>query len=873
MAGGDGDGDLVTGDGDGDTVVDLRCATDADCDLPRAASAGCVDGLCTVTDCSTGFRNCDLRDDNGCESPPIDPDNCGGCGIKCEVDHGTAACLSNTCVIDSCDDGWGDCDDAPLDCETRLNSLTDCGACGETCGDDDVRNGTATCETGRCGPASCDDGFADCNAVPVDGCEARTDGTTGCGMCAVGHGECDGIPQNGCEPLNTVTNCGACGDACTPARAAGDCGGGSCLLAGCDADWADCDGRPANGCEQQLSVVGPCFPDDTCVRRLFNGTGYFFCQDARTWDQAQARCRGQLSGDLVRIDDAAEQAFVQGQSGADSWLGGGDGAVEGQWRWSDNGVQFWQGDGGGAATGGAYENWFSGSPDGSGNCMRMRPSGEWDDRSCDITLAYVCEVQGDLCPDDPQKAHPGQCGCGQPDTDGDGDGTADCADACAADAAKIEAGACGCGSPDTDGDGDDTPVCMDECECDGDGSKTTPGQCGCNAPDTDGDGDGTADCNDACALDPASQVAPCGFAYTPANFDPGTLDFGAAPSSTLSCGDVSIDTAGGVTINGWCGAAPTPVIIDQPGGTQAVVLPLKGLSLADGRTIRVTGTRPLILAVRDDADIAGKIDVGAAAETPGPGGNMACTAGTGEGNKDISGVEKGGGGGGGGGFGTAGGAGGAGHRGAGGGAAGAAEGDGTLTPLRGGCAGGRGGFDDRGTNSGRDGGGGGGALQISAGTNLWIRGTAVLAASGGGGQVGVRQEDGGGGGGSGGGILLQGAVVDLAAGAWVTAHGGGGGSGNSNDNVNGSAGSDGAAASGTAAGGGMANQGSGNGGAGGVAGLAPTVGAAGQNPAFDPGAGGGGGGGAVGRIRIHGGASCTGTGSAQISPAALVACP
>lgn len=77
----------------------------------------------------------------------------------------------------------------------------------------------------------------------------------------------------------------------------------------------------------------------------------------------------------------------------------------------------------------------------------------------------------DLCPDDPGKTAPGQCGCGNPDTDGDGDGTADCIDGCP-----------------------------------GDSGKSAPGQCGCGVADTDSDNDGVADCNDQCPGTPAGSI-------------------------------------------------------------------------------------------------------------------------------------------------------------------------------------------------------------------------------------------------------------------------------------------------------------------------------------------------------------------------------
>lgn len=72
-------------------------------------------------------------------------------------------------------------------------------------------------------------------------------------------------------------------------------------------------------------------------------------------------------------------------------------------------------------------------------------------------------VFGDLCPDDPDKTWPGQCGCGTPDTDSDGDGAADCVDGCPSDPQKAAPGECGCGIADTDGDEDGVADCNDLC--------------------------------------------------------------------------------------------------------------------------------------------------------------------------------------------------------------------------------------------------------------------------------------------------------------------------------------------------------------------------------------------------------------------------
>ncbi len=70
----------------------------------------------------------------------------------------------------------------------------------------------------------------------------------------------------------------------------------------------------------------------------------------------------------------------------------------------------------------------------------------------------------DGCPDDPDKAAPGQCGCANPDTDTDNDGTADCLDGCPNDPNKTEPDFCGCGVAETgDSDGDGVADCIDQC--------------------------------------------------------------------------------------------------------------------------------------------------------------------------------------------------------------------------------------------------------------------------------------------------------------------------------------------------------------------------------------------------------------------------
>eukprot|EP00808_Paulinella_micropora_P011522 g25188.t1 len=169
-----------------------------------------------------------------------------------------------------------------------------------------------------------------------------------------------------------------------------------------------------------------------------------------------------------------------------------------------------------------------------------------DGRSCLLTGYPNCT---DLCPTNPNKIHPGDCGCNAPDVDSDGDQLVDCLDACPQDYTKTYlTGICPCGVPDIDSDGDFVLNCLEACPfdpnktsqglcgcgqadpqvdmngdsvlnrsdctdlCPGDAEKFAPGICGCNISDVDTDHDGYADCLDVCPTDPAKwdNAGPCG---------------------------------------------------------------------------------------------------------------------------------------------------------------------------------------------------------------------------------------------------------------------------------------------------------------------------------------------------------------------------
>ncbi len=873
------------------------------------ATESCTTGQCLVTGCAADFRDCD-GDMRSCERPINTVSDCGACNAACSLPNASAACEGSpgarTCAVGSCTQFFEDCDDLTENgCEVNLQTDTDdCGACGYDCNDEE-HVASATCSGGSCA-FTCDANFRDCNNVDTDGCETSLLTNTNCGGCGVacartnasascstgtcqitscnsGYGQCDGNTGNGCESLSSLTNCGGCGQACLPSNATGACGTGSCEIASCAAGWEDCDGDVGNGCERNTATLGPCLPDESCVKSVFESRDYFVCPTVRNWSDARARCQMQLYGDLARIDSRDENVFVRAALVTNAWLGGTDGnapiSSEGQFRWANDTALFWTGVATGTAPVGVFTQWQGGEPNdhqGNEDCLEMyQASGNWNDQVCSTTRPFVCEVAGDLCPSDPGKTSPGQCGCGVADVDDDGDRTMNCIDGCPTDAAKLAAGVCGCNVSDVDGDSDGTPNCNDGCPTDG--NKTAAGQCGCNIADSDSDSDETADCNDACPTDGRRTAPPCAFPYDPSNYDPDDLDYVSAPNTTLSCSTtVTINTSGAGSITGWCGASPTFEMPASP--TEPAILPLQGLTVPSGTTVRVTGTRPLIFSINGDATIGGVINARGLGTEPGAGGNNCGAGAVGDNASHDGGDDDGDGGGAGGGFATAGGRGGAGLAGSGGAAASSTEGNDTLIPLRGGCQGGSGGHA-----AGRSAGGaGGGAIELSVSGTLTVSGSSArITASGGGGQTGEREEDGGGGGGSGGGVRLEAGTLNITGG-WVTANGGGGGSGNATNSSNGNDGENGGIAT-TAPTDGAADDGSGgwdddgtggNGGNG--AGASAGAGSGGDGQVFFffiTGAGGGGGGGGRGRIHYRAVSSCNLGGSSSPSATRSGVCP
>lgn len=108
--------------------------------------------------------------------------------------------------------------------------------------------------------ASCDGSTRDgtLDALPVEAGDAPSEAAQD----ASDAGSAEAAPD--CGPLDTIANCGACGQACDTQRSDGpqcsasDAGG--CSYGGCKHGWGDCDQAPpnTNGCETPIGTTLNC---------------------------------------------------------------------------------------------------------------------------------------------------------------------------------------------------------------------------------------------------------------------------------------------------------------------------------------------------------------------------------------------------------------------------------------------------------------------------------------------------------------------------------------------------------------------------------------------------------------------------------------
>ncbi len=113
-----------------------------------------------------------------CVDTQTSRDHCGACGKACAAGE---VCSAGACSL-SCGGGTVKCTSGGSSvCSTLASDPLHCGACGNAC--PARANAASVCASGTCSFA-CNAGYADCNAVAGDGCEAKLAGdVSNCGKC------------------------------------------------------------------------------------------------------------------------------------------------------------------------------------------------------------------------------------------------------------------------------------------------------------------------------------------------------------------------------------------------------------------------------------------------------------------------------------------------------------------------------------------------------------------------------------------------------------------------------------------------------------------------------------------------------------------
>jgi hypothetical protein len=438
--------------------ADAACPEDdcaaGSCDLPHAAAV-CRESVCQVARCIDGYRDCDGEAENGCEVALDAIDHCGQCLRRCDIEHASARCEAGQCELSECDPGFADCDEDGRSCEAELaRDAQHCGSCERQCRFSvESPHASALCDDGSC-QLRCERGYGDCDGKFDNGCERALDTASDCGRCGKacviehasaqckggrcqlaacepGYADCDADSLSCERSLSDVPSCGGCEQRCELAHAQSRCAERACQIERCEEGFSDCDGAADNGCERDTRPAanggeGACAPDSNCEREQLGDRQYFFCRNARTWDSARAACKSQRNGDLVQLRDEPTQAYLRMHLAGHVWAGHNDLLAEGTWIWASSNLPFWKGGLNGQAVNGAFVRWSQAEPNGSGRCGSLTADAEMEDLACTVLQPFVCEIGPDLCPEDPKKSDPGQCGCGMPDEDANQDGLAEC---------------------------------------------------------------------------------------------------------------------------------------------------------------------------------------------------------------------------------------------------------------------------------------------------------------------------------------------------------------------------------------------------------------------------------------------------------------
>ncbi|MFK8004587.1 MAG: MopE-related protein [Polyangiales bacterium] len=340
-------------------------------------------------------ENCDGVVDEICDCVP-------GMTQECGTDEGACDLGTSTCGPDS---QWGPCSEELTRGEEVCNEVDD-DCDGMT--DEAVTNtyyldedgdgyGIGASTTQACTvPAGYATEANDCRDSGDDsenyypGAEERCNGQDD---------DCDSTMDEGLTPITYYVDDDRDGYGTRPAVFCADPGEEYAAVSGdCDDTTSSvnpmatevCDGVD-NDCNLAIDEGNIC----ACPGVNYGGHNYLFCERDRGWTGSRGSCPGQGLYRLVIIDDAAEQAFIEGElasyaGGLRWWIGLDDRDTEGEFEWIDGTPQR------SGSTIHTYDNFGAGEPNNSStwgeDCVEIRPGGFWNDRECDDGASFICET-------------------------------------------------------------------------------------------------------------------------------------------------------------------------------------------------------------------------------------------------------------------------------------------------------------------------------------------------------------------------------------------------------------------------------------------------------------------------------------------------